>query len=46
MSFSIVRRASKTTNAQATEYPWKESEDTYNRTIAQVREFLQAHGTS
>ena len=33
-------------NAQATEYPWKESKDTYDRTIAQVREFLLAHSAS
>ena len=31
-------------NAQVTEYPWKESKDTYDRTVAQVREFLLAHG--
>ena len=30
-------------SAQVTEYPWKESKDTYDRTIAQVREFLLAH---
>ena len=30
--------------AQVSEYPWKESKDTYDRTIAQVREFLLAHG--
>ncbi len=29
--------------AQATVYPWKESEDVYARTIEQVREFLLAH---
>ncbi len=33
-------------NARATEYPWKESKDTYDRTIQQVREFLLAHSAS
>ena len=32
-------------NAQVTEYPWKESKDTYDRTIAQVREFLLGHAS-
>ena len=29
--------------AQVTVYPWKDSEDVYNRTVEQVREFLLAH---
>ena len=30
-------------NAQATPYPWKESEDIFAQTINQTREFLKAH---
>jgi hypothetical protein len=29
--------------AQATEYPWKESESIKAKTIGQVRDFLRAH---
>ena len=40
---AAVALAELAPKAEATPYPWKESEDLFAQTINQVREFLQAH---